>query len=140
MVMDGEVGMCLTREDPWETSVRQIGLLFKDNSSVAFFIVILYLQSLTCVCSIASCSMLRANWEGTVCYNSCPSCDPTNSCEWTSCYDDVAYTMALLDKVEIVLDVIKAQHFGHTDMMWTMIVAKSEDFWIYSPVWRVWRN
>ena len=37
MVMGGEVGMCLTRKDPWETSVKQIGLLFKDNSSVAFF-------------------------------------------------------------------------------------------------------
>ena len=42
---------------------------------------------------------LRENWEGTVCYNSCPSCNPSDSCEWTSCYDDVAYTLALLDKV-----------------------------------------
>ena len=38
MVMVGEVGMCLTQKGPWEISVRQIGLDFKDNCSVAFFL------------------------------------------------------------------------------------------------------
>jgi len=46
------------------------------------------------------CETDRENWEGTVCYNSCPSCDPLTSCEWTSCYDDIAYTLALIEKVE----------------------------------------
>ena len=48
----------------------------------------------------------RDNWEGTVCYNSCPSCNPSDSCEWTSCYDDVAYTLALLDKVNTIIPLI----------------------------------
>ena len=57
MVTGGEVGMCLTQKDPWETFVRQIGpLFFKDSSSATFSILILYLQSLICVCSIASCT------------------------------------------------------------------------------------
>merc|ERR1712032_1731964 len=46
------------------------------------------------------CETDRDNWEGTVCYNSCPSCNTSNSCEWTSCYDDVAYTLALLEKTD----------------------------------------
>ena len=57
MVTGGEVGMCLTQKDPWETFVRQIGpLFFNDSSSATFSILILYLQSLICVCYIASCT------------------------------------------------------------------------------------
>ena len=40
-----------------------------------------------------------------VCYNSCPACDPLTSCEWTSCYDDLAYTLALIEKVDIIYEV-----------------------------------
>ena len=78
-----------------------------DRSSIAFFYCDL-IFAIPNLC-LLYCKLLRDNWEGTVCYNSCPACDPTNSCEWTSCYDDVAYTMALLDKVRITNYVIKAQ-------------------------------
>ena len=33
------------------------------------------------------------------CYDSCGSCDPHNSCDWTSCYDDILYTEAVIDQV-----------------------------------------
>jgi len=35
----------------------------------------------------------------THCYDSCGSCDPHNSCDWTSCYDDILYTEAVIDQV-----------------------------------------
>ena len=72
----GGAGMCPSPRDPWATSVKRTGVLLLHEKNP-----------------------LRENWEGTVCYNSCPSCNPSDSCEWTSCYDDVAYTLALLDKV-----------------------------------------
>merc|ERR1712002_59296 len=33
------------------------------------------------------------------CYSSCGSCDVENSCDWTSCHDDVAFTEMLLYEV-----------------------------------------
>ena len=26
------------------------------------------------------------------CYDSCPHCDSSKSCDWTTCFDDVAFT------------------------------------------------
>jgi len=33
------------------------------------------------------------------CYPSCPNCDPKNSCDWTSCADDIGYIHYLVEEV-----------------------------------------
>jgi hypothetical protein len=41
----------------------------------------------------------RQHWGEITCYDSCQFCDPMSSCDFSSCYDDVVFTDALLDKV-----------------------------------------
>ena len=45
------------------------------------------------------CVLPRGDFGDTHCYDSCGACDPQNSCDWTSCYDDILYTEAVIDKV-----------------------------------------
>ena len=35
---------------------------------------------------------IPCRWGEITCYDSCPNCDPSNSCDWTSCHDDIAFT------------------------------------------------
>jgi len=46
------------------------------------------------------CDTDRFSWGEYDCYDSCPSCDRTNSCDWTSCHDDIIYTRTLVSRVE----------------------------------------
>jgi len=46
------------------------------------------------------CDTDRARWGEITCYESCPSCDSSNSCDWTSCHDDIAFTRAMVESVE----------------------------------------
>ena len=41
----------------------------------------------------------RTQWGEITCYDSCGGCDPSSGCQWTTCYDDVAYTEAVVDEV-----------------------------------------
>ena len=41
----------------------------------------------------------RTHWGDIDCYDSCGGCNPSNGCQWTTCYDDVAYTEAVVDEV-----------------------------------------
>ena len=34
-----------------------------------------------------------------VCYPSCPLCDPDNSCDWSSCADDLGFIQHVVDEV-----------------------------------------
>jgi len=52
-----------------------------------------------------SCDTDKAKYGETPCYSSCPNCDPTNSCDWTSCHDDVAFTRAILEDISAKLCV-----------------------------------
>ena len=45
---------------------------------------------------------LRQHWGEITCYDSCQFCDPFNSCDFSSCYDDTVFTETLLDKVSFV--------------------------------------
>ena len=46
------------------------------------------------------CVLPRPESDPTHCYESCGSCDVVNSCDWTSCYDDIAFVRAMIDYVE----------------------------------------
>jgi len=46
-----------------------------------------------------TCDRDRASWWKIPCYDSCSSCSSSSSCDWTTCYDDVAYTEALIDEI-----------------------------------------
>jgi len=45
------------------------------------------------------CDPDRTRWGEITCYDSCPLCDPLNSCDWSSCYDDIAFTRAMITAV-----------------------------------------
>jgi len=45
------------------------------------------------------CDTDRSKWGAIECYDSCPLCDGMNSCDWTSCHDDVLYTKTIIDTV-----------------------------------------
>jgi len=45
------------------------------------------------------CDTDRERWGEITCYDSCPNCDPSNSCDWTSCHDDIAFTRAMVESV-----------------------------------------
>ena len=42
------------------------------------------------------CDLDRSRWGKIDCYSSCPNCDPLNSCDWTSCYDDITFVRDLV--------------------------------------------
>ena len=46
------------------------------------------------------CDTDRGLWGEITCYDSCGACDAMNSCDWTTCYDDVVFTEALIDAVK----------------------------------------
>ena len=41
----------------------------------------------------------RSRWGEIACYDSCGGCSPSSGCQWTTCYDDVAFTEAVIDEV-----------------------------------------
>ena len=45
------------------------------------------------------CALPRGDWGEIHCYDSCPSCDSQNSCDFSSCYDDIAFTLALIEHI-----------------------------------------
>ena len=42
---------------------------------------------------------LRAKTGDTFCYPSCPLCDPLNSCDWSSCADDIGFVKYIMEEV-----------------------------------------
>ena len=44
-------------------------------------------------------SCFRSRWGEIDCYDSCGGCNPSSGCQWTTCYDDVAFTEAVIDEV-----------------------------------------
>jgi len=43
------------------------------------------------------CDTNRTKWGEVSCYSSCSTCDPWNSCDWTSCYDDLVFTREIFN-------------------------------------------
>lgn len=37
------------------------------------------------------CDIDRSNWKKFECYKSCPLCNEMNTCDWTSCHDDIGF-------------------------------------------------
>ena len=37
------------------------------------------------------CNQTRSAWGDIECYDSCPACNSQNSCDWTTCTDDINY-------------------------------------------------
>ena len=47
------------------------------------------------------CDLNRDNWlPYNVCYESCPLCDETYSCDWTTCADDLSFLSKVTEMVE----------------------------------------
>ena len=44
----------------------------------------------------APCDINRSDWEEVVCHESCPTCNPLTSCDWTSCTDDIGFLEHIL--------------------------------------------
>ena len=49
----------------------------------------------------APCDVNRTNWEEgeIVCHESCPTCNPMSSCDWSSCTDDVGFIEYILEEI-----------------------------------------
>jgi poly(3-hydroxybutyrate) depolymerase len=45
------------------------------------------------------CQLPRPSGLEIHCYDTCLQCDPVNSCDWTACYDDEAFTRAVIKNV-----------------------------------------
>ena len=66
---------------------------------------LLYLSSWNVSSSFGSkgpiCDLNRENWPPpNECFESCPLCDDTYSCDWTTCYDDIGF-------LEVVIETVK---------------------------------
>ena len=47
------------------------------------------------------CDLNRGNWPPpNECFESCPLCDESYSCDWTTCYDDIGF-------LEVVIETVK---------------------------------
>ena len=46
------------------------------------------------------CELPRPLGYSMHCYDTCSQCDPRNSCDWSHCYDDVAFVRAMVDYVK----------------------------------------
>jgi len=46
------------------------------------------------------CDTNRTKYGEISCYTSCPNCDASQSCDWTSCHDDVAFTRQIITYVQ----------------------------------------
>ena len=46
------------------------------------------------------CVLPRPDDQPVHCYDSCETCDPMNSCDWTACYDDVVFVREIVDFVK----------------------------------------
>ena len=45
------------------------------------------------------CDPNRKKWGEIECYPSCPNCNPQNSCDWSSCADDVGFIEFIIEQV-----------------------------------------
>lgn len=45
------------------------------------------------------CDIDREPWKKFECYDSCPLCNEMNTCDWTSCHDDIGFIDYLLAEV-----------------------------------------
>ena len=48
----------------------------------------------------APCDINRSDWEEVVCHESCPTCNPLTSCDWTSCTDDIGFIEHILEQIK----------------------------------------
>jgi len=57
------------------------------------------------------CDLNRGNWPPpNECFESCPLCDESYSCDWTTCYDDIGF-------LEVVIETVKDQWCVDLDQM-----------------------
>jgi len=84
------------------------------------------------------CDTNRAKWGETACYDSCPFCDPMNSCDWSSCHDDIVYTKTVLDTIThkycVDLDSIHQTGYSNGGMFSYYLASLMDDFATISPV------
>ena len=46
------------------------------------------------------CDLNRGNWPPpNECFESCPLCDESYSCDWTTCYDDIGFLEVVIETV-----------------------------------------
>jgi len=60
------------------------------------------------------CDTNRTRYGEIRCYDSCPNCDASNSCDWTSCHDDVAFLRQIITYVQhnLCLDITSVHQSG----------------------------
>eukprot|EP00092_Neocalanus_flemingeri_P106267 GFUD01136336.1.p1 GENE.GFUD01136336.1~~GFUD01136336.1.p1 ORF type:complete len:267 (-),score=51.33 GFUD01136336.1:126-926(-) len=84
------------------------------------------------------CDLDRAKWGEIPCYDSCPLCDPLNSCDWTSCHDDVVYTKAVIDAITdnycVDLNSIHQSGYSNGGMFSYYLASRLDDFASIGPV------
>ena len=70
-----------------------------------------------------------------LCFESCPhECDPYNTCDLASCYDDTAFARAVVDYVDDNYCLDKASvHLGKSSSLWSSFLkdAKSDLFFLF---------
>jgi len=84
------------------------------------------------------CDTNRQHWGEITCYDSCQFCDPFNSCDFSSCYDDTVFTETLLDKIvsEYCIDLDSIHQTGRSNggMFSYHIAAHMDRFASIGPV------
>jgi len=78
------------------------------------------------------------DYEETHCYKSCSGCHPQNSCDWTSCFDDVLYTNAIIEQVSslfcIDLDSIHQTGMSNGAMFSYFLASRTDQLASIGPV------
>lgn len=84
------------------------------------------------------CDTDRAKWGAIDCYDSCSLCDPMNSCDWTSCHDDIVYTKAVIDIIAdnycVDRDSIHQSGVSNGGMFSYYMASRLDDFASIGPV------
>jgi len=84
------------------------------------------------------CDTDRDKWGDIQCYDSCPMCDGTNACDWTSCYNDIVYTETLIDEIGakycVDMDSVHLTGISNGGMFSYFIASRTDRFATIGPV------
>jgi len=79
----------------------------------------------------APCQLPRPEANEEICYKSCPSCDESNSCDFSACYDDIEFTKVVVDDVSkmycIDMDSIHMSGISNGGMFMYYAAAEMSD-------------
>ena len=79
----------------------------------------------------APCDLDRNYWGEFECHYSCPLCNPAQSCDWSSCYDDLGFLEFLIDFIgqEYCLDLnhIHLSGISNGGMLAYFVMATATD-------------